>query len=237
VLCRIDRTMKNLPLLHEAIIACEQCPRLREHCGEVARVKVRRYRDQEYWGRPVPGFGDPRARLLILGLAPGAHGANRTGRMFTGDDSGAWLYGALHAYGFANQPDSLSREDGLTLTDAYVTAAGRCAPPDNKPLPAELDACRPFLHQELALLDQVTVVLALGRIAFDTYLKLLREQGYAPGRPAFGHGALHRLPESQLPLLLCSYHPSRQNTQTGRLTQEMWHGIFATARALITKDK
>lgn len=228
--------MKRLAQLHEAIQACEQCPRLRAHCSAIAQVKVKRYRDQEYWGQPVPGFGDPAARLLILGLAPGAHGANRTGRMFTGDDSGAWLYGALHAYGFANRPDSVWREDGLALTDVYVTAAGRCAPPDNKPLPAELTACRPFLHQELALLGQVSVVLALGRIAFDAYLKVLREQGYDPGRPAFGHGALHHLPLPQLPLLLCSYHPSRQNTQTGRLTREMWHGIFATARDLITKD-
>lgn len=225
--------MRELNLLHAEISSCQRCPRLRTYCDQVAATKVRRFRDQEYWGKPVPGFGDPAARLLIIGLAPAAHGANRTGRMFTGDNSGNWLYEAMHRYGFASQPTSEGRGDGLELFGAYITAAGRCAPPDNKPAPEELAACRPFLHRELDLLDQVRVVLVLGKIAFDTYLKVLRERGQDPGRPEFGHGALHRLPDRRLPVLLCSYHPSNQNTQTGRLTREMWHGVFAAARAEI----
>jgi uracil-DNA glycosylase len=224
--------MDSLPLLHQAVASCERCERLRTYCRQIAETRVRRFREQKYWGRPVPGFGDPAARLLILGLAPGAHGANRTGRMFTGDDSGNWLYEALHRYGFASQPTSADRYDGLTLTGAYITAAGRCAPPDNKPTPGELQACRPFLHRELDLLTGVQVVLVLGKIAHDTYLKVLRERGADPGRPAFAHGAVHRFGDPGLPVLLCSYHPSRQNTQTGRLTREMWHAIFATARTL-----
>lgn len=223
----------ELTLLHQEVASCERCPRLRSYCAEIARTKVKRYRNEEYWGRPVPGFGDPQARLLILGLAPGAHGANRTGRMFTGDDSGVWLYGALHQYGFASQPDSVGRADGMVLTDCYITAAGRCAPPDNKPATAELEACRPFLHRELDLLTDVRVVLVLGKIAHDAYLKVLRERGFAPGKREFAHGAVHRFDDPALPVLLCSYHPSRQNTNTGKLTREMWHGIFAGARALL----
>jgi uracil-DNA glycosylase family 4 len=223
--------MKSMQELHETIAACEQCPRLRTYCQEIARTKVRRYRDQEYWGRPVPGFGDPAARLYILGLAPGAHGANRTGRMFTGDDSGLWLYSALYRFGFATQPESTHRNDGLALIGAYIGNAARCAPPDNKPLPAEFDACRPYLAQELALLPQVKVVLALGKLAFDQYLKLRREQGYEIGRITFAHGAEYRF--DGLPALLCSYHPSRQNTNTGVLTREMWDAIFARARHLV----
>lgn len=226
--------MEKLSQLNIQITGCRRCPRLRDHCEEIARLKVRRFRHQPYWGKPVPGFGDPGARLLIIGLAPAAHGANRTGRMFTGDDSGNWLYGALHAYGFASQAESQWRDDAMRLSGAYITAAARCAPPDNKPTPAELEACRPYLLQELELLERLQVVLVLGRIAFETYLRLLREQGQNPGRPAFSHGALHRLPDPALPLLLCSYHPSRQNTQTGRLTREMWHQVFATARDLVT---
>lgn len=221
----------SLDQLHTAVVACEHCPRLRAYCAEVGQRRVRRYRDQEYWARPVPGFGDPEARLLILGLAPGAHGANRTGRMFTGDDSGRWLYGALHQFGFASQPESVSRDDGLRLTGAYISNVVRCAPPDNKPSAAELAACRPYLEAELALLTQVRVVLALGRIAFDTYVRLRRTQGYDLGRPVFRHGAEYRTPG--LPVLLCSYHPSRQNTNTGVLTPVMWQEIFARARSLV----
>ncbi|HEY8347174.1 MAG TPA: uracil-DNA glycosylase [Symbiobacteriaceae bacterium] len=232
----MNETRYELLRLEQAIVACRRCPRLRRYCEEIARIKVRRYRDQEYWGKPVPGFGDPEARLLIVGLAPGAHGANRTGRMFTGDDSGAWLYDALYRYGFANQPTAVSREDGLVLTGAYITAAGRCAPPDNKPTAAELQCCRPFLIRELQLLTRVRVVLVLGRIAFDSYLKALREMGRDPGRPAFGHGVIHRFEDPALPVLLCSYHPSRQNTQTGRLTRAMWLEVFATARRLVDGD-
>ncbi|MBP2018474.1 uracil-DNA glycosylase family 4 [Symbiobacterium terraclitae] len=223
--------MSNLELLAKEIIACERCPRLRAYCAEVGRIRVRRYRDQEYWARPVPGFGDPAARLLILGLAPGAHGANRTGRMFTGDDSGRWLYGALFDAGFANQPQAVSRDDGLQLTDAYVSNVVRCAPPDNKPTAAEIAACLPHLEAELGLLPNVRVVLALGRIAFDTYVRLRRAQGHDLGRPAFRHGAEYHFPG--LPVLLCSYHPSRQNTNTGVLTPVMWRTIFARARELV----
>jgi uracil-DNA glycosylase len=219
--------------LTRMIETCERCPRLREYCAGIAATKVRRYKDQDYWGRPVPGFGDPGAKLLLLGLAPGAHGANRTGRMFTGDDSGKWLYGALHQFGFANRPESVWRDDGLELTGAYVTAAGRCAPPDNKPTPAELEACRPYLEQELALLDQVKVVLVLGKIAFDTYLKVRRAQGFDLGKPTFAHLAEYRFADPRLPVLLCSYHPSRQNTQTGKLTWPMWEAVFARARGLV----
>jgi len=222
--------MSELSRLHEQIASCERCPRLRAYCQEVAQTRVKRYRDQAYWGRPVPGFGDPDPRLYILGLAPGAHGANRTGRMFTGDDSGVWLYGALHRHGFANQPESTDRADGLRLTGAYIGNAARCAPPDNKPLPAELDSCRPFLAQELALMPNLKVVLVLGKIAFDAYLKLRRQQGCDLGRPTFGHGAEYRF--VGLPTLLCSYHPSRQNTNTGVLTPAMWDAIFARARQL-----
>lgn len=225
--------MSNLDLLHERISQCERCPRLRTYCAEIGQTKVRRYREQDYWARPVPGFGDPEAQLYILGLAPGAHGANRTGRMFTGDDSGLWLYGALHAAGFANQPTSEHRADGLRLHSAYIGTAARCAPPENKPLPAELAACRPYLEEELALLTQLKVVLALGRIAFDAYLKLRKAQGFELGRPTFSHGAEYRW--EGLPTLLCSYHPSRQNTNTGVLTREMWSAIFTRAQELVTE--
>lgn len=223
--------MKTLEELQSAIEGCEHCPRLRTYCQGIAQTKVKRHMNQEYWGRPVPGFGDAQARLYILGLAPGAHGANRTGRMFTGDDSGVWLYGALHRHGFANQPTSSHRDDGLELYQAYIGNAGRCAPPDNKPLPAELEACRPYLEQEFSLLPHLKVVLALGKIAFDSYIKLRRRQGYELGRPTFAHGALYQW--EGLPALLCSYHPSRQNTNTGVLTESMWDGIFAEARRLV----
>lgn len=215
----------SLLRLERDIVECELCPRLRSHCLDVARVKRRAFREQDYWGRPVPGFGDPAARLYILGLAPAAHGANRTGRVFTGDSSGDWLYRALHAYGFANQPASTHRGDGLRLEDAWVAASVRCAPPENKPAPAEFEACRPFVVRELLLLPRVEVVLALGQLAFNTFLALRGVRG-----PRFAHLAEYRLDGVTL---LSSYHPSRQNTQTGRLTEEMWMAVFARARALL----
>ena len=213
------------------VVACELCPRLRAHCQEMARVKRRAYRDQEYWGRPVPGFGDPAARLLILGLAPGAHGANRTGRMFTGDRSGEFLFRALHETGFASQPESTHRGDGLCLSDCYITASARCAPPDNKPTPAEVRQCRPYLERELAILDRVQVVVALGRLAFDNYLTLL---SFRPSSARFGHGAETNLGDRWL---IASYHPSQQNTQTGRLTAGMLRRIFEQARARLTSAR
>jgi len=215
------------------VVRCERCVRLLTYCRGVAAHKVARFRAQEYWGRPVPGFGDSRARLLVVGLAPAAHGGNRTGRMFTGDSSGDWLYEALHRYGFANQPQSVARDDGLKLTDCYITAAARCAPPGNRPLPVELDRCRPYLEAELALLRRVRVVVTLGGIAHKTYL-LASEwwKRLSPAdRPPFSHGAKHRLPSGVW--LISSYHPSRQNTNTGRLTRTMWHAVFAEARQLI----
>ncbi|MFN0150587.1 MAG: uracil-DNA glycosylase [bacterium] len=239
------------------VAECERCPRLRAHCREIARVKRRAYRDEEYWGRPVPGFGDPDARLLIIGLAPAAHGANRTGRMFTGDSSGSWLYEALHRYGWANQPDTTGAGDGLRLSGAYVTASARCAPPANKPTPAEIANCRGFLLEELSMLVRVQVVLSFGRIAFDAYLAALAARGtpWAGAKPAFAHNALHTpsatraaaastaratsmraARSTEPPLLVTSYHPSRQNTQTGRLTREMFHAVFARCRAILGSE-
>jgi uracil-DNA glycosylase family 4 len=222
---------KELLLLQQEVIACRQCPRLIEHCRQVASVKRRAYRDWEYWGRPVPSFGDPAARLLIVGLAPGAHGSNRTGRMFTGDRSGDYLYQALYETGFATKPESVSREDGLELLDAYITAAARCAPPGNKPAPEELRNCRRYLECELALLVNLRVVVALGRIAFDACLATLAERGLIGSRAAFGfaHNREHRLAEG-LPLLISSYHPSQQNTSTGRLTRKMLRDVFLKAK-------
>lgn len=224
----------GLAALAREIIACERCPRLRAHCREIARVKRRAYRDEEYWGRPVPGFGDPRARLLIVGLAPGAHGANRTGRMFTGDASGDFLYRALWETGFASQPDAVSRDDGLTLRDAWITAPVRCAPPDNKPSRQERDNCAFFLEKELVYLPHCTVVVALGRFGQDAYLSVLQRQGRIRKRSAypFGHGVEHDLPDGKR--LLSSYHPSRQNTQTGRLTREMLRAVFERARTALS---
>ncbi len=215
-----------------AVVACRRCPRLREYCREVARTKVRRFASEEYWGRPVPGFGDPAARLLVVGLAPAAHGANRTGRMFTGDDSGAWLFRALHRAGFASQAASLRRDDGLRLRGAWVTAAARCAPPDNRPRPEELRACRGHLVAEMRALAPLHAILALGRVAFKAALDAYREAG---GRlpaplPSFAHGAEVALDDG--PVLVASYHPSRQNTQTGRLTEAMLDAVTARARVL-----
>lgn len=218
--------------LNAEIVACTACPRLVQWRQQVAQEKRRAFRDWDYWGRPVPGFGDRQARLVIIGLAPGAHGANRTGRTFTGDSSGDTLTRALHRAGFASQPTSRHRDDGLQLRDAFLTAVARCAPPQNKLTRDELDTCQPFLSRELALLPSTRVVLTLGRIAFDHYRRLLREQGAALPRLAFHHRACYRL-EPPLPALVVSYHPSRQNTQTGRLTEEMLDGVFAQVRGLL----
>jgi len=221
----------KLQLLTSEIVACEQCPRLRSYCRAVGEVKRRAYLDWDYWAKPVPGFGDPHAQVLVIGLAPGAHGANRTGRMFTGDRSGDFLYRALHETGFASQPTSDSRDDGLRLTDLYISAAARCAPPDNKPERVELARCRAFLEREIGLLRDVRVVVALGGIAFQTYLAILRDQGSIASLGAFkfGHNVLYR-PGESLPALIGSYHPSQQNTSTGKLTREMLREVFERAR-------
>ena len=229
----VAKRWPSLAAVSRAVIACERCPRLRAHCEQVAREKRRAYLDQTYWGRPVPGFGDARARLVIVGLAPGAHGSNRTGRMFTGDASGDWLYAALHRTGFASRPESVARDDGLHLRDCWITAAARCAPPGNRPTPAELDCCRDYLVAELSLLRRTRVVLALGRIGHDAWLKASGWWERLPSRdrPSFAHGAETRLSDGVT--LLSSFHPSRQNTQTGKLTPEMWRAVFARARRLV----
>lgn len=217
------------------VIQCTRCPRLTRYRQQVAAAKVRRYRDWEYWGRPIPSFGDPEARVLILGLAPAAHGGNRTGRIFTGDRSGDWLTRALFLHGFANQSASIARGDGLELKDCYVTAALRCAPPQNRPTRQELEKCRPYLLRELAHLSKIRVVVALGRIAFDTFLKAYRERGVPlpRPRPKFSHGARFHLANGLI--LVASYHPSQQNTLTRRLTQPMFHAIFRDARRLLSR--
>jgi uracil-DNA glycosylase family 4 len=220
--------------LNSQIVACEACPRLVAYRQEVARTKRRAFRDWEYWGRPVPGFGDRDAQLLIVGLAPGAHGANRTGRMFTGDGSGDTLTAALHRAGFANQPTSQHRDDGLELHDAFLTAVVRCVPPNNRPTRQEQINCRGYLAREMELLSSVRVVLTLGRIAFEGYLALLREQGADVPRLPFCHGACYQL-EPPLPALVISYHPSRQNTQTGRLTQAMLDEVFGQIKELLVR--
>ena len=222
-------------MLNEQIVGCFLCPRLVAHREEIGRIQRRAYRGESYWSRPVPGFGDPHARLLIVGLAPGAHGANRTGRMFTGDRSGEFLYRALWEAGFANQPTSLTRDDGLRLTDAYITAPVRCVPPDNKPSLQEILTCRPYLVRELALLKCVEVVVALGGIGLAAYLSVLKDNGLLKSRAAFrfGHGVMHRTHEGG-PLVLVSYHPSQQNTSTGRLTSAMLRDIFLEARRLLS---
>jgi uracil-DNA glycosylase family 4 len=214
------------------IEACRLCPRLVEYREEVARVKRRAYREMPYWGKPVPGFGDENARILIVGLAPGAHGSNRTGRMFTGDDSGRFLYGALYRQGFANQATATSREDDLMLKDLYITAVGRCAPPDNKPSPQELKNCQPYLLRELELLTRLQGVVALGKIAYDAMFKILSARGVDLPAVPFGHLAFAQsVPGAQW--LLGSYHPSRQNTQTGRLTKAMFDEVWVKAHRLI----
>ncbi|MGQ0667700.1 MAG: uracil-DNA glycosylase [Nitrospiraceae bacterium] len=222
--------MRTLAVLNRAIADCTSCPRLVAYRHAIARTKRRQFKDWTYWGRPVPGFGDPRARVYVLGLAPAAHGGNRTGRVFTGDRSGDWLYEALYRHGFASQAASTHRGDGLTLMDCYIGATVRCAPPGNKPLPEEFDHCRRFLRSELELLKKTRVVIALGKIAFDHYVKTCRMEGLEVPSPAprFGHGAAYRLPWGVL--LLGSYHPSQQNTFTGKLTRPMFHAVFRKAR-------
>ncbi len=213
--------------LNKRIVACRKCPRLATYIRKVAREKAPRYRDQKYWGRPLTGFGDLGARVLIVGLAPAAHGGNRTGRMFTGDCSGDWLAKALYENGFANKPTSVSADDGLELKGAYVTASVRCAPPQNKPARDEFENCFPYIVEELAILKDVSVIVCLGRIAYDTCCKLLsiRGIGFAHGK-SFRHGNL---------TVICSYHPSRQNTQTGRLKWHQWSSIFAKAQRALDK--
>lgn len=224
--------MRTLATLQRQLASCSLCPRLVAYRDRISHEKVKRYRDWGYWGKPVPSFGDPQARLLVIGLAPAAHGGNRTGRIFTGDRSGDWLYGALHDAGFANQPTSVHKDDGLQLKDCYITAAVHCAPPDNKPLPEEFTACRPYLLRELILLQRVQVVLALGQIAFAAYIAARRELGLVvpSPQPRFGHVSVHRL---EPVTLIGSYHPSQQNTFTGRLTREMFRSVFQQARAAL----
>ncbi len=214
------------------IIVCRQCPRLVEWREEIAAQKRRAFSDWEYWGKPVPGFGDHEARLLIVGLAPGAHGSNRTGRMFTGDSSGDTLFASMHRAGFANKPMAREIGDDLKLPDAFVTAVGRCAPPKNRPTAEELANCQPYLLREIELLHRVRVVLALGQIAFDGYLRALREQGSEIPRLKFAHGLWHDFAPPGPSLVAC-YHPSRQNTQTGRLTEEMMDAVFSRIRSAL----
>jgi uracil-DNA glycosylase family 4 len=221
--------------LNQRVVACERCPRLRRYCAEIAQKRRRAYRDETYWGRPVPSFGDPAARVLVLGLAPGAHGSNRTGRPFTGDGSGDFLYPVLYEAGFASQPGARSRDDGMRLSDLLITSVGRCAPPDNKPTPAELANCAGWLDEEFALLIRLRVVVCLGHIAWNGYLAHLRRKGHATKLSVypFRHGAEYEMPDGVT--LLGSYHPSLQNTNTGRLTREMFLDIFARARQLASR--
>jgi uracil-DNA glycosylase len=231
-----ETKMKTLDKLNLAIVGCDQCSRLRSYCKEIARVKKREFKEWTYWGKPVPGFGDPDARLWIVGLAPAAHGANRTGRVFTGDSSGDWLFRALHHAGFANQTYSKKREDGLKLTGVYISSAARCAPPDNKPWPEEIARCSSFLDEEFRLLKNVCLFLALGAIGFASILKLLKRQGLDLPRPkpTFGHGKYFEMGRHGI---LVSYHPSRQNTNTGVLTETMWQDIFEEARKRLERRK
>jgi uracil-DNA glycosylase family 4 len=217
--------MGTIAQFNEDLVYCRACPRLVAWREEVAQVKRAAYREWEYWGRPVPGLGDPQAHLLIVGLAPGAHGSNRTGRMFTGDDAGQWLMRALHRAGFASQPTALHREDGLQLHGAYITAVVRCVPPQNRPTPQEIATCRALLCREMTLLDRTQVVVALGHIAFDGYLAALAALGHTLPRLRFAHGQRYTL-GAGLPALVACYHPSRQNTQTGRLTERMLDDVF-----------
>jgi uracil-DNA glycosylase family 4 len=222
--------------IERSVVACRRCPELISYCGRIAAEKKRAHRDAEYWGKPVPGWGDRRARVLLVGLAPGAHGSNRTGRPFTGDASGVWLYRALHRAGFANQAESIDRNDGLRLIDAYITAAIRCAPPQNKPTPEQRKRCFDYLEDEVATL-RPRVIVTLGKIADDTVHALLkREHEYVTPRAPFKHGAETRLraPHGGVVTVLASYHPSRQNTNTGVLTEPMLDAIFTRARKLLT---
>jgi uracil-DNA glycosylase family 4 len=218
--------VRSLARLQDEIVQCRKCPRLVRWREQVAAQKRAAFKDWDYWGRPLPAFGDPDAELLIVGLAPAAHGGNRTGRVFTGDRAGDWLFGALHRFGYANQPNSDHRDDGLRLSGAYITATVRCAPPGNKPTSEERDNCLPYLERELDLLQRVRVILPLGSFAYDAVARLTALRP----RPSFGHGVEARLPDGRT--VLCSYHPSQQNTFTGRLTEEMFDAVFRRAREL-----
>ena len=231
----VPETPAQLCVLNEEIIACRKCPRLVKYREKVAREKRRAYRECEYWGKPVPGLGDAQAQLLILGLAPAAHGANRTGRMFTGDRSGDFLYAALHKAGFANQPASLQREDGLQLKNAYITATCRCAPPENKPLPREISNCQGYLEREIEILKPMAI-LALGKIAWDAYLEILKQRGVIASRALykFAHGAEAEVAPGT-PRLFGVYHPSQQNTQTGRVTPAMYASVLRRIRSFLVK--
>jgi uracil-DNA glycosylase family 4 len=237
-MAKFNDAHRAMEQLNRRIISCKLCPRLRDYCRKIASEKRRQYRDWEYWGKPVPAFGDLEAELLILGLAPGAHGSNRTGRMFTGDRSGDFLYRALYEAGFASQPFTRDRHDGLRLRNCYITAAARCAPPGNKPSPEELRNCRPYLERELEILNRTRAVLALGRVAFDAYLRWAAAHAHLPPRASFrfAHGASYALPDG-LPRLFASYHPSQQNTQTGRLTVEMFRRVLADVRRFLATAK
>lgn len=233
--CYTASAMRSLTMLNREIVGCTACPRLVAYRESIARTKRRQFMQETYWGRPIPGFGDPRAQLYVLGLAPAAHGGNRTGRVFTGDRSGDWLYDALHQFGFASQAVSTHRDDGMVLTDCYIGATVRCAPPDNKPLPEEFAHCQGFLLEEIRLLTHARVVIALGKIAFDHYLRACQTAGFTKPSPAlkFGHGVAYALPWNIT--LLGSYHPSQQNTFTGKLTRPMFHSVFARARDELKK--
>ncbi len=226
-----------LAVLNREVIACTRCPRLVEYREQIGREKRRAYREHEYWAKPVPGFGDPKARVMILGLAPGAHGSNRTGRPFTGDASGKFMYPILYKAGFASQPNAEHRDDGLKLIDCYITAAVRCAPPDNKPLPSELMNCSEYLDREFEILRNLKVVVALGKIAFDAYLSHLRRGGVMTKRAGyvFGHGAKYPIQNGLT--LLASYHPSNQNTATGKLTAAMFEDVFRAAKRIISAGR
>ena len=233
-------TSSELESLQRRVIGCRKCPRLVAYLQEVEKNKPKRFKDWDYWSQPLPSFGDPDAKILIIGLAPAAQGGNRTGRMFTGDRSGEWLFGALHRFGFANQPNSLRRDDGFVLDRCYITATIRCAPPGNKPLPEEIENCRPYFLEELALLKEVKVLITLGQIAFTQALRSLRMKGFEIPPLSFGHGKVYeisanevlRTPNSRLRTvcLITTYHPSQQNTQTGKLTRPMFHHIFEMAK-------
>ncbi len=224
----------TLAAVSRDVVACTACPRLRRHCERVAATGKPEFTGWTYWGKPVPGFGDPRAEVLVVGLGPAAHGANRTGRMFTGDASGAWLIRAMHRAGFASQPTSVRRDDGLHLHRAYITAAVRCAPPDNRPRPDEIARCAGFLVREVALLARVRVIVALGRIGFDAVRRLVGARGASVGGMRFAHGAVYPVGPG-FPAIVACYHPSRQNTNTGRLTEAMLDGVFEMVRGLLEK--
>jgi uracil-DNA glycosylase len=227
--------MKTLKSIDRAIIACERCPELRAYCARVAREKRRAYAELPYWGKPVPAFGDPDARVMLVGLAPGAHGSNRTGRPFTGDASGDFMYPALYRAGFASRPNAIDRHDGLQLHDCFITSAGRCAPPKNKPTPQQLRNCFPFLLDEFDALPKLRVMIGLGSIGFDASVRVLRERGFTfASAPLFGHGAEAAASKGKRRItLLASYHPSRQNTNTGKLTIAMFDAIFSRAKMVL----